>query len=167
MRDRAPHIPASPATLAGGHLRLPAALALALGLAACADTAHSPPQTAQPAAAPASASPAPRPGATARSAADFDTASAEERAAARAPATGGQELGRNTVSLGNPAETGFWLRTPLVSTETPGRVVAANGQAVNVTLIPASDTGGRLSLSAYQALGLPLTALPTVQVFTR
>ncbi|MFD1912003.1 hypothetical protein [Halodurantibacterium flavum] len=156
-------------------LRLATAAPLLLVLAACADTEHGTAARTQAplaeAPAPATAAPAPRPGAivggAGTQAAAYDVATPEQRAAATAPATGGRELGRATVSLGNPAEQGFWLRTPLVSTETPGRVVAANGQSVNVTLIPATGTGGRLSLSAFQALGLPLTSLPSVQVFTR
>ncbi len=151
-------------------LRFGLSLAAAFALAACADTTATPtaavPQAApQPAA--AAAAPVRRPGAAAQSAAQLDTTTAEQRAAAAAPAAGGQELGRAVVSLGSPAEQGFWLRTPLVSQPTPGRVVAANGASANVDLIPASDTGGRMSLAAFQLLNLPLTSLPEVRVFTR
>ncbi|MEM8655379.1 MAG: hypothetical protein AAGF36_11580 [Pseudomonadota bacterium] len=78
-------------------------------------------------------------------------------------------LGRTVASLGNAAEPGLWLKTPLVSSEQPGRVYyAETNTTVDVTLIPIEgpDTAGsRLSLSAMQALGAPLTGLPEVDVF--
>lgn len=107
----------------------------------------------------------------ARTVADFDTVSAEEKAAATAaPAKAGARLGVTVASLGSPSEPGLWLKTPLVISEQPGRVVfAGSGKSVAVTLIPIDGpaTGGsRMSLSAFQTLEAPLTGLPEVEVFT-
>lgn len=79
-------------------------------------------------------------------------------------------LGRTIASLGDAAQPGLWLKTPLVSAEQPGRVYyAQTNTTVDVTLIPIDgpDTAGsRLSLAAMQALGAPLTGLPEVDVFS-
>jgi hypothetical protein len=105
-----------------------------------------------------------------RTAAAFDTTSEAERAAARAPApAGGRLLGATIASLGSPAEPGFWLRTPLVQAPARGRVVvAATGAEAQVELLPsggAPGSGSQLSLPAFRLLGLPLTALPELEVF--
>ena len=110
----------------------------------------------------------------ARTAEQFDTTTAEDRAevlkAAAAPAQS-NALGTTVASLGDPSDPGFWLKTPLVTTEQPGRVeYAAAGTKVAVTLIPIDGpvTGGsRLSLPAMRLLEAPLTGLPEVTVFTR
>ncbi|WP_447233380.1 hypothetical protein [Pseudosulfitobacter sp. RP-4] len=107
----------------------------------------------------------------ARTVADFDTVSAEEKAAATAaPAKAGARLGVTVASLGSPSEPGLWLKTPLVTSEQPGRVTfAGSGKSVAVTLIPIDGpaTGGsRMSLSAFQTLEAPLTGLPQIEVFT-
>ncbi|MBM1865880.1 hypothetical protein [Pseudosulfitobacter pseudonitzschiae] len=107
----------------------------------------------------------------ARTVADFDTVSAEEKAAATAaPAKAGARLGVTVASLGSPSEPGLWLKTPLVKSEQPGRVTfAGSGKSVAVTLIPIDGpaTGGsRMSLSAFQTLEAPLTGLPQIEVFT-
>lgn len=76
-------------------------------------------------------------------------------------------LGTTVASLGNPAEAGLWLKTPLVTKRQPGFVTAADGTKVAVTLIPvdgAATGGSQLSLQAMQALGVPLTSLPEVAV---
>ena len=77
-------------------------------------------------------------------------------------------LGRTVASLGNAAEPGLWLKTPLVQTEQPGTVYyAATNKSVTVTLIPIdgpATAGSRLSLQAMQELGAPLTGLPEVNV---
>lgn len=120
----------------------------------------------------ASAPPPPRAGARlapqgARPAAAFDRTTPAERAAAvAAPVTGGA-LGRVVVSLGNPAEPGFWLRSALVTTPRPGAVRLASGASVQVELLPLAGGGPQLSLAAYRALGLGLTDLPTVTVHGR
>jgi len=103
----------------------------------------------------------------ARTAAAFDTTSEADKRAARAATTTGKELGKLVVSLGNPAEQGFWLRSSLVSDKRPGVVILPTGATVQVDLLPAGGGGPQLSLAAYRALGLGLTDLPTVTVLTR
>ncbi len=101
---------------------------------------------------------------------DLDTPTSAERQAAAAPtpASAGS-LGVTIASLGDPARSGFWMETPLVSAPTKGSVLyRANGRRLNVDLIPIGGpaTGGsRLSLSAMRMLDAPLTALPQVEVF--
>lgn len=98
----------------------------------------------------------------------FDLTSQAERQAALA-AGGGVLLGRTVASLGAPQEQGFWLRTGLVTSERAGRVQVPGTQtSVKVTLRPSggsASAGSQLSLAAYRALGLPLTDLPTIEVF--
>ncbi|WP_299687269.1 hypothetical protein [uncultured Tateyamaria sp.] len=89
-------------------------------------------------------------------------------AAAPAPEVSIGTLGRTVASLGNAAEPGLWLKTPLVQTEQPGTVYyPQTNKSVQVTLIPIdgpATAGSRLSLQAMQALGAPLTGLPEVDV---
>ncbi|WP_223424900.1 hypothetical protein [Tateyamaria pelophila] len=77
-------------------------------------------------------------------------------------------LGRTVASLGDAAEPGLWLKTPLVAVEGPGRVTyPATGRNTSVTLIPIdgpATAGSRLSLQAMQALGASLTGLPEIEV---
>jgi len=103
-----------------------------------------------------------------RTAAALDTSSAAEKTTALAAAADPRErsLGKVTVALGSPAEQGFWLRTTLVSAPGKGRVEIADGQSVAVDLVPGAS-GAQLSLAAFRALGLSLTALPEVGVFAR
>lgn len=114
---------------------------------------------------------APRPAAAARTVDEFDTTSAEERAAAAAPSEPGGEalLGETVASLGDPSRPGFWLETPLVSAPGKGRVVyPGSGKSAQVDLIPIegpSTAGSRISLAAMRLIEAPLTDLPTVQVF--
>ena len=120
----------------------------------------------------ASAAPAPAPAARiapagARTAAAYDRTTAEERAAATAKPAGGAELGKVVVSLGNPAEQGFWLRSALVAEKRAGSVKLASGASVAVDLLPLQGGGAQLSLAAYRALGLALTELPSVTVLGR
>lgn len=151
-----------------------------LGLAACTDpawqltpasggvpatdAAAQPPETLNP-------SPPPPPPPAARTVEEFDTTSAEDRAAAVAvgPDAGAQLLGTTNVSLGSAADPGIWLKTGLVSALSPGRVEnPANGASVNVELRPSggSPTGSsQISLAAMRLLELPLTALADVRVF--
>lgn len=141
------------------------ALSLSLALAACA--ALEPKPAAPVAAEPAVVAPAPAPviGGAGKTAAALDSTTAAERAAAvAAPAAAGRELGRVTVALGPPADQGFWLKSALVTAPGKGRVVTASGASVAVDLVPGAG-GGLLSLAAYRALGLDLTALPEVTVF--
>lgn len=109
------------------------------------------------------------PSANARTAEEFDTTTAQERAeAAAAPVrSGARSLGTTIASLGDPAQPGFWIETPLVSRESEGRV-DYNGQSAQLTLRPIDGpetAGSRLSLAAMRLLGAPLTGLPEVEVF--
>jgi hypothetical protein len=121
--------------------------------------------------APAIAAPPPNPGGAVlgdngQSADALDTSTAADIAAATAapePA-GERELGKVVVALGSPAEQGFWIKTQLAAAPGKGRVVTADGQSVNVDLIPGTG-GALLSLAAFRQLGLGLTDLPEVTVF--
>ncbi|WP_299164878.1 hypothetical protein [uncultured Tateyamaria sp.] len=85
-----------------------------------------------------------------------------------APEVSAGTLGRTVVSLGNAAEPGLWLKTPLVSREQAGQVFSPDtGKTVAVTLIPIDGpktAGSRMSLAAMQAIGASLTDLPEVDV---
>lgn len=102
--------------------------------------------------------------ATVRPAARPDAPGAGDAPAGR-PAGG---LGRTLASLGDPGRPGLWMATPLVDAVTPGRVVhAASGGTVRLELRPsggAAGAGSQLSLDAFRALGLPLTALAELEV---
>lgn len=98
-----------------------------------------------------------------QSAAALDSVSDAQKAAAVAAPNAGAVLGTVTVGLGSPAEAGLWLKSDLVSAPAKGRAVLANGNGVNVDLLPTTQ-GATLSFSAYRALGLGLTELPQVQV---
>ena len=70
------------------------------------------------------------------------------------------ELGRSVVSLGNPAERGFWVETPLVSTVRAGRVIRTDtGAELAVELRPVPGGGARASLQTLMGLGLSPAAL--------
>lgn len=113
-----------------------------------------------------------RPPENARTVEQFDTTTAAERQKAAAAPTVAAEttLGETVASLGDPARPGFWLETPLVETEQPGRILnPATGKSAQVTLIPIDgpDTAGsRISLAAMRLIEAPLTDLPRLQVFS-
>lgn len=110
---------------------------------------------------------APPPGA--RTVAALDTTTAAQKAAAlAAPAqpSGETSLGKTAVTLGNVTEPGFWLRSGLVKASGAGRVLTADGNSIAVDLIPGSGAS-QLSLAAFRALNLPLTALPDVTLFAQ
>ncbi len=112
---------------------------------------------------------APPPPAAARTAEALDTTTAEQRAAATAaPGAPSSVLGRTVVSLGSPTEPGLWLKTPLVQTDTQGRVAnPATGQSALVTLIPLdgpATAGSQMSLAAMRLIGVSLTDLTEVEV---
>ena len=114
---------------------------------------------------------APPPPTNASSVEDFDTTTEEQRqAAVAAPAeAGARELGTTIASLGSPTDPGIWMKTPLVSAVTQGRV-EYNGKSVNVELRPsggAAGSGSQISLAAMRLLEAPLTGLPEVTVFAR
>lgn len=112
---------------------------------------------------------APPPPPAARSAEAFDTTTEAQRAAAATPESGGQLLGRTIGSLGNPAEAGFWIETPLVDAEATGRIVALEtGKSAQVILRPLDaepGAGSRVSLAAMRLLGVALTDLPEIEVY--
>lgn len=115
---------------------------------------------------PVAVAPPPVLGAGGNTAAALDTTTtAQKQAALAAPAASGErELGKVAVSLGSPAEPGIWLRSALVKAPGKGRVVTASGQSVAVDLL-AGQGAAQLSLAAFMALGLSLTALPEVTVY--
>lgn len=111
----------------------------------------------------------------ARTVDEFDTTSAAARSAAlekditpQAPGDG-RLLGVSIASLGDPAQVGFWLKTPLVTTEQPGRAVFAETErSVQVQLIPSGGSvgsGSQLSLAAMRLLEAPLTGLVELSVY--
>lgn len=113
---------------------------------------------------------APKPKASARTAAEFDTTSAEQKAeAAKAPASAQKKLGKTIASLGDPTQPGFWIKTPLVKANGQGRIVnPANGKSAKVELVPLSgpaSAGSQVSLPALQLIGVSLTDLPEIEVF--
>lgn len=99
----------------------------------------------------------------------LDTTSAAEKAEAAKPDAGGAKLGTTIASLGDVAEPGFWLKTPLVKTAGKGRVeYPATGKSAQVDLIPIpgeAGAGSRISLSAMRLLGADLTDLPELVVY--
>lgn len=126
-----------------------------------------PPEGAAPT--PATLDLAPPPPTNAVTADQFDTTSAEQRAAATAPQTAASEtpLGTTIASLGSPADPGIWLKTPLV-TELMGGRVTHQGNTINIALRPsggAAGAGSQISLAAMRLLQVPLTSLPELTVF--
>ncbi len=114
---------------------------------------------------------APKPPATAKTQEALDTTTTAQRKEAAAPAAAAataKSLGVTVVSLGSPTEPGFWLKTPLVKSETKGRVTnKENGKSSAVTLIPIDGpaTGGsRMSLPAMRLIEASLTDLTEVEV---
>ena len=110
--------------------------------------------------------------AAAQSAADLNTTTSAERveaAAAPASASAERRLGSTVASLGDPSQPGFWVKTPLVQSETNGRIVnPANGKSAKVRLIPLGGAGGgsQVSLPALQLIGVSLTDLPLIEVYS-
>lgn len=106
----------------------------------------------------------------AQSAAVLNTTTQAERAVAAAPpASAERRLGTTVASLGDPSQPGFWVKTPLVKSETDGRVVnPANGKSAKVRLIPMGGAGGgsQVSLPALQLIGVSLTDLPTLELYS-
>lgn len=99
----------------------------------------------------------------------LDTTTEAEKAAVTnvsAPATG--LLGETVATLGDPAQPGFWLKTPLVKTERVGRVERDGGAVAQVTLIPLegeATAGSQISLSAMRALDIGLTDFASLKVY--
>ena len=111
---------------------------------------------------------APPPPSNATTVADFDTTSqADHDAAVTTVAASQASLGTTIASLGSPTEPGIWLKTPLVTTLTAGRL-EYQGNAINVELRPsggAAGSGSQISLAAMRLLKAPLTGLPELTVF--
>ena len=107
-----------------------------------------------------------------RTAEDFDTTTPEERAVAvaaaeQAPAASERSLGTAVASLGDATDPGLWVKTPLVSAVTQGRVAyPAKGTTTLVELRPGTGAT-QVSLAALRLLDAPLTDLPTVELFAR
>ena len=141
-------------------------------LAACAaGDSLAPRQSAPvtPAATAPTTSPLPAP--SGRTAEALDTTSAAERAAALdvAPAAE-RELGTAIASLGSPSEAGIWLKTPLVTSVSEGRLVwTETGKSITVNLRPAEGNSGttQISLAALRLLEAPLSALPELTIYAR
>jgi hypothetical protein len=114
---------------------------------------------------------APLPPVEARTVEEFDTTTADERAAAVAvPAAVAEvEIGTTIASLGSPTVPGIWMETPLVSEVVMGRVsYPLLGTSVALELRPsngAAGSGSQISLAAMRLLGVPLTELPELVVF--
>ena len=105
-----------------------------------------------------------------QSAVDLDIATKEERvsAADKVKVISSKFLGTTIASLGNPAETGFWLKTPLIDKKQLGRIILLEtGKLANVTLIPLDikSGGSQISLSAMRLLGASLADLPEIKVY--
>ena len=101
----------------------------------------------------------------ARSVEEFDTTSDVQRREAADVSDGGVLLGQDVVTLGDPAQPGFWVQTALVNAETSGRVeLLGAGRGVEVTLIP-TEGSGRISLAALRVLEIPLTDLVEVEIY--
>lgn len=106
----------------------------------------------------------------AQAVASLDTTDSAVKARAAVPKAGGQRLGSTVASLGDPSQAGFWMKTPLVQSETDGRVInPVNGRSANLRLIPLggpASAGSQVSLPALQMLGVSLTDLPTLDVYS-
>lgn len=106
--------------------------------------------------------PPPAPPRSARTADQFDTTSAAERqAATQVSAAATAELGRTTATLGSPTEPGIWLKTPLVTAVTQGRI-RYQSRTINVELRPsggAAGSGSQISLAAMRLIEAPLTGI--------
>lgn len=111
---------------------------------------------------------APTPPVSATSVEDFDTTTQLDRdAAATEVADEDAPLGVTIASLGAPTDPGIWMKTPLVTVQTAGRV-AYQGNAITIELRPsggAAGSGSEMSLAAMRLLNAPLAGLPKVTVF--
>ncbi len=104
-----------------------------------------------------------------RTAAQLDTTTPADKAAAAAPVAASRKLGTTVASLGDATQAGFWIKTPLAKAAGKGRIVnPANGRSANVDLIPLggpASAGSQVSLPALQMLGISLTDLPEIEVW--
>lgn len=112
------------------------------------------------------AMPAPAPGDETPTVDDTETPDGADAAPAGPAAGPGGKIGTTVASLGDPAQGGMWLETPLVTATAAGQV-AYEGRTADVELRPIpgpATAGSRMSLAAFQALGAPITGLPTIEV---
>ena len=96
-----------------------------------------------------------------------DVATDPTVSASTQPQSEGRFLGFSVTTIGDVTLPGLWLETPLVRTETTGRVVAENGRQIDVMLRPtggARGSGSRLSFAGFTTLGIALDARPTLTV---
>ena len=112
--------------------------------------------------------PPPPPPETARTVDEFDTTSAADRAEAVTVTASNTDsaLGTTLATLGSPTEPGIWLKTPLVSVLTPGKV-SYEGRSINIELRPsggAAGSGSQISLAAMRLLEAPLTGIIELDV---
>ena len=123
-----------------------------------------PPETLDP-------TPPPPPPEDANTVEEFDTTTEEDRLAAlEAPVEAGEvELGRTLATLGDPADPGIWLSTPLVTELQMGRVeVPETGATATMELRPSgkeAGAGSEISLPAMRLLEIPLTAIQELIIF--
>ncbi|WP_019955737.1 hypothetical protein [Yoonia vestfoldensis] len=136
-----------------------------IALAACEMPAVEAPVAEEVATIPAMTLP-PAPPRTARTVEQFDTTSAAERQAATQVSAGGAEIGNTIATLGSPTEPGIWLKTPLVTAVTQGRI-RYQGRTINAELRPsggAAGSGSQISLAAMRLIEAPLTGLVDLTV---
>lgn len=115
----------------------------------------------------------PAPATNARTVEQFDTTTAQDRAAALdAPQADDiaseQDLGVTLATLGDPTDPGIWIKTPLVNAIVQGRA-EYQGASVNLELRPsggASGSGSQISLPAMRLLNAPLTGILEIHVFS-
>lgn len=116
--------------------------------------------------------PAPPPPEDADTVEAFDTTSDDDRQAALATpaATGEIDLGTSLATLGDPAEPGIWIETPLVAQLVMGRVeVVSTGNSATLELRPSGKepgAGSEISLPAMRLLEIPLTAIEEVRLYS-
>jgi hypothetical protein len=95
-----------------------------------------------------------------------DVVAAQEEDDPTPPLAAKGPLGTTIASLGNAAEPGVWLKTPLTKTAGPGKV-SYKGKTVTAQLIPIdgpATAGSRASLQLLRQLGAPITGLPELTV---
>lgn len=103
---------------------------------------------------------------------ELDTTTPEQRreAVAEQPTSGDGRIGTTVASLGAPGEPGFWIKTPLVSEESSGRLVyVGSGRSVQVKLLPSGGPAGggsQVSLAAMRLLDAPLAGLAELVVYS-
>lgn len=130
-----------------------------VALAACAM-----PVTKTPATGDVAAAQSPAPPHSARNVDDFDTTTTAARQAATQAVAGGTRIGTTIATLGAPADPGIWVKTPLVTQVTQGRI-QYQGRVINAELRPSggvAGSGSQISLAAMRLIAAPLTGLVTL-----